>query len=150
MKLLIGTKGVRELKSKFGDKKILYNSVIIKEGEKESKIFEITFKNKDILDRTEIDIFNYIKKNCGLIEVVKFSKGFKDLHKVGKTPEFEESLKILRKKITPLYIRMGRKKQYWWIGIDNHKKDFDIEEMTKEIYRCGLGLGLICLDLIRR
>ena len=149
MKILIGTKGVKELKEKFKDR-ILYNSIIIKGNGKERKVFELSFKNNDILDRTEIDIFNYIKKNCELIEVVKFSKGFRDLHKVSKTREFEESLKIIRKKIKPIYIKMGSKKQYWWIGVDKHKGDFDIEEMTKEIYRIGMGCGLVVLDLIRR
>ncbi len=149
MKILVGTKGVKELKDKFGDK-ILYNNLIISEKGKERKVFELIFKNKDILDSTEIDIFKYIQKKCELIEVVKFSKGFKDLHKISKTKEFEEALKIIRKKIKPIYIRLGRKEEYWWIGVDKHKGDFDIEYMTKEIYRCGLGLGLICLDLIRR
>ena len=149
MKLLIGTKGVRELKEKFKER-IVYNNVIIGEKGRERKVFELVFKDKDILDRTEIDIFNYIKKNCELILVVKFSKGFMDLHKVGDSSEFKEALKILRKKIAPIYIKLGKDKKYWWLGVDDYKGELNIEDMTKEIYRIGLGMNIIPLNLIRR
>ena len=126
------------------------SGITLKENEVEKKLFKVSFRNKDILDRTEIDIFNYIQNNCRLIEVDKFSRGFIDLHKVSKTAKFQDALKILQDKIKPIYIKLGNDSKYWWIGIENYKDALNIEQMTKEFHRIGAGLGLHSLDLIRK
>jgi len=149
MRLLIEGKGIRKLKGKYGGK-ISCKEQLIEEKGIAKKILDVSFKNKDILDRSEIEIFNYIQRNCKVIKIVKFSRGFMDLHKVSKTENFKKTLEILKEKINPMYITLGKDGKYWWIGMNDVGKEFDIEEMTKEMYRLGMGMSLVPLDLSRR
>ena len=106
----------------------------------------ISFKNQDVLDRNEIETYNYIKKNYKILEIQVFSKKFIDLHEVTETKEFQKAIKELEPKIKPMYV--NKSSNYWWIGFKDINGDFDVEKQVKEIYRVGLGLSLIPCDFV--
>lgn len=111
------------------------------------KVLIICFKNRDILDRFEIDTYKIIVDLCKEFMIKKFSKCFIDLHNVESTKEFKESLALISERAKPIYIRKNEK--YWWIGVENMpSKEFQIEPTLKEIYRVGLGMGLVPNDFI--
>lgn len=105
--------------------------------------YELKFKNKDILDISEINIYNYVKANMKIKKILRFSKKFVDVHKVGNTSKFKEALKVLLPKINPIYIKQNK---CWWVGVEDID-EMNIEAMTKEIYKVGLCIGIIPQDL---
>ena len=99
----------KELITKFGDKvkcsykkvymknkKILFDTSSIKPDKvKELKIeefLEVNFFNKDIFDRNEIEVYDYIKSKYDVVVICKISKKFTDLHKVSSTKDFKRDL----------------------------------------------------------
>lgn len=153
MKLLLenNKKIEQDLSKKFGREiRMFVNKYPVgvdKKGEHIYEYFlEIKFINKDILDNKEVVIYNYIKKKYKIKEILVLSKKFIDLHNVEKTEEFQKALEEIKPKIVPLQITKNR---YWWIGLKNHTKDIDIENTIKEIYRVGMGMGLVISDFVK-
>jgi len=105
----------------------------------------VSFKNSDILDNSEIVKYNLIRQAFKDIKIGRFSKMFVDLHKLEGTAKFKKALEIIREKIKPMYIT---KNNCWWIGVENSDA-FDISSMTKEIYKIGMGMGLVPADFTR-
>ena len=106
----------------------------------------ISFNNNDVLDKTEIEIYNRFNKDFDKFKIIIFSKRFIDLHKVTKTKTFQKAYKEITKKIKPMYIK--EKEKYYWIGIENFTDKIDITKTIKEIYRIGCGMCLIPSDLV--
>jgi len=139
-----------KLDKKYGKKiSIVSKTAYFTENDKEikKKVLDVKFKNVDILDRTEIDMFNYINKNYKILEIVRLSRKFIDLHKVEKEKNFLKALEKVQSKMKPIYVR---KNKYWWVGVEKLHNPIKIEDLVKEFYRIGLGMGLVPSDFVNK
>jgi len=131
MKVLIGEKGVNELGQKFAGNVKIEKFVDAKFG----NVASVKFKNANIFDRSELDIWDYLMKNCEIIKIIKFSKAFIDLHMLEGSEKFINALNMLRDKIKPIYIKKGDKNKWWWIGVDSFgcsRKCFRVRHLFKD------------------
>lgn len=121
-----------ELKTKFGN--------IIRAKFKEDSA-TLKFTNKSTFDKTEFDIYDYIKGKYEILTIEKISRSFVDIHEIENTKEFKENIKDMQEIIKPFYMY---KKEYWWIGLENaNPNDLDIQKTIREIYKIGLCCGLV-------
>lgn len=128
----------KELKTKYGD-------IVKLKSDKEDII--ISFKNSSIFDTTEFDIYKYIKSKYEILNIIKISRSFEDIHNVENSDEFKGNIKDIQEAIKPFYLI---KNDRWWIGLDNFSpdNDFEIEKTIREIYKIGLSCGLVPRGMI--